>query len=334
MLNEVAGRLAEARNSLLGVSDPIVISPAEEDAFAALIGDWDPMHNDPDWRQTGSSGPIVLGVHTLARIEKLLRDCEPIRAAASELTVTTQGLDRVRFPAPFPVSAAARIEVSVTDVAERDDGVLLRTSHRCVVGGSDKPAMVASHVALLHTRSPQGTAAELPADGRPMIEHIPPGTAMAPAARYDDHFFAMVASRSGDWLKATPWTSVSDREAHVFALLTGGSSEDGGSRAHPFAGRPIPRLQLLALRAYFSPYVGLPVLTDESMMAYNYGVDSARWYGDVLPGARFRDHVQLTAVERRAPGDYLVTTHHALEVEGNPHAVLVADSKTFYRSTH
>ena len=34
-----------------------------------------------------------------------------------------------------------------------------------------------------------------------------------------------------------------------------------------------------------------------------------------------------------APGDYLVTTRHVVEAEGDPGAALVADCKTLYRVT-
>lgn len=343
-LNALAGRLAGTAGQVLGRSGPIVITQAEEDAFAALIGDWDPMHNDPRWQARNNDGPIVLGYHMLARLADLVRGCPPLAEAAGSVAVTTTGLDGVRFPAPLPVGATAEVEVSVAGVTAGAGGIVLTTTHRCTIEGSDRPTMVATHTALLTGRAtgpgssgrPDSAGPAGPAGGGPAtaVADIPAGAPLPPAAAYDDRFFTALARRAGEWLGSTQWTSVSDREAHAFALLCGSSGDPGGhSPAHPFAGRPVPRLHLLALRAYFSPQVGLPVLTDESMMAFNYGVDRARWRGAVLPGTRLRDHVQLAAVRARAPGDYLVTTRHVVEAEGDPGAVLVADCKTLYRVT-
>jgi acyl dehydratase len=333
LVRRAAVRLAEASGSVTGVADPIVVSQPEEDAFAALIGDWDPMHNDPGWRAVNSDGPIVLGFHVLARLEDLVRRCALVRDAAPGFTVTTIGLSGVRFPSPFPVGATGHAEITIADAVEREGGIVLTTSHRCAVPAAAKPAMVARHTAFLTPGQAARPAPQLAGQVAMTIAGIPAGTAIPHAARHDARFFAALADRGGAWLGATPWTSVSDREAHAFALLCGNlGSNDAASLAHPFAGRPVPPLHLLALRAYFSPSVGLPVLTDDSMMAFNYGVDAASWRGAVFPGTRLRDHVQLRGVEARAPGDYLVTTRHVLEAEGDPYGVLVADCKTLYRS--
>jgi acyl dehydratase len=334
-LLEATRRLSAVKGSVLPASEPIVITQPEEDAFAALIGDWDPMHNDPSWRLADSSGPIVLGYHMLARAEDFVRACAPLRDAIWDLDMLTLGLEGVRFPSPFPVGAPARAEVTITDVTEHGDGVLLTTTQQCAIDSASKPTMVARHVALLAARASITSAAAPPGCEYVDIAGIPAGTPVPAVTVHDAAFFTSLAGRSGEWLGTTPWTSISDREAHAFALLCGSIGQDQApaSRAHPFAGHPVSRLHLLALRAYFSAQVGLPVLTDESMMAFNYGVDSARWYADVLPGTRLRDHVQLRAVQQRRASDYLVTTRHALEAEGTPGAVLVADCKTLYRTT-
>ncbi len=71
-LDELAGKCG----GILGEPGPFTVSQGEEDAFALLIGDWDPMHNDPDWKLDRSwGGPILLGFHVLARAENFLRAC-------------------------------------------------------------------------------------------------------------------------------------------------------------------------------------------------------------------------------------------------------------------
>jgi acyl dehydratase len=339
-LASLEASLASARGTVIGTSGPLRISPPEEDAFAALIGDWDPMHNDPAWQ--AGDGPIVLGFHVLARVDADLRRCPVFGRAAAPVLVSAVGLDHVRFPAPFPVGAPVRSQTSLVDVARSWAGLALTTKHRYSLADQSKPVLVGDLLSLVETEIDEhavvqsSAAAGEAGDGAVAIADLADGSPLAPPTRHDDAYYAGLAKRAGQWLGATAWTCISDREAHAFALLTGDDGSAGAdlwSRAHPFQGRPVPPLQLLALRAYFSPLVGLPVLTDDSMMAFNYGVDRARWYGPVPAGTRLRDHVQLTGVQARRPGDHLVSTRHVLEAEGNDFAVLVADCKTLYRTS-
>ena len=341
-LAELEERLREARGAVIEIPGRLRISQAEEDAFAALIGDWDPMHNDPAWRMAAGDGPIVLGFHSLARIENDLRTCPLMAQAAGTVRTRTAGLGNVRFPSPFPVGAPARAEVTVTDVTRQGASLTLTTTHRYVIDGAPGPLMVAElHSAVTATGDDSNTRQlslpDQPVPASAMLRDVPGGVRVAPSSQHGSAFYDGLAERRGQWLGSTPWTSVSDREAHAFALLAGddgaGTGADLPARAHPFLNADIPPMQLLALRAYFSPLVGLPVLTDESMMAFNYGVDRARWHGSVPAGTRLRDHVQLRDVQARRPGDYLVTTRHLMEAEGQDVAALVADCKTLYRTS-
>ena len=106
VLASLEASLASALGTVIGTSGPLRISPPEEDAFAALIGDWDPMHNDPAWRMAAGDGPIMLGFHVLARVDADVRRCPVFGHAAAPLRVSAVGLDHVRFPAPFPVRPA------------------------------------------------------------------------------------------------------------------------------------------------------------------------------------------------------------------------------------
>lgn len=342
MLADLQARLEQARGAGLPVPGRVLISQAEEDAFAALIGDWDPMHNDPAWRMAAGDGPIVLGFHALARVENDLRTCSLIAEAAGTLRTRTVGLGNVRFPSPFPVGVAARAEITVTDVNRQGSGLALTTAHRYSIDGAPKPLMIAELHTVVTAAGHDGATGRPPSQPdhvsrAPAIRDVPAGEPAAPSSDHGRAFYDALADRRGQWLGSTAWTSVSDREAHAFALLAGDDGTRPGAglpdRAHPYLNADVPPLQLLALRAYFSPMVGLPVLTDESMMAFNYGVDTARWYGPVPAGTPLRDHVQLLDVRARRPGDYLVTTRHLMEAEGADDAALVADCKTLYRTS-
>lgn len=328
------GELAQRCGEVLGVSGPFTVSQLEEDAFAALIGDWDPMHNDPGWQLDKAwNGPIVLGFHVLARAENFLRACGlPAAGNTDEIFVTT-GLDRVRFASPLPVGAEVRAEVVLEAVERQGTHALVRTRHRTHLASGDRPTMVAEHLGALTDAGQYPEILGVISGEPPLIADIPPGSRIAESAVHDDRFYEGAAARAGDWLGSTPWTAISDREADAFAVLTGGNPADRHRRPAPgdaAARGLVDPLHLLALRAFFMPFVGLPVLSDERMAAFNYGIDRARWYGAVPIGCELRDHVQLQEVRMKDPGRYLVSTRHVVEVKGHDRAFMSADCLTLF----
>jgi acyl dehydratase len=325
---------AEGCGSMLGPLLPFTISQQEEDAFAALIGDWDPMHNDAAWQLDSQwGGPIVLGFHVLARIESLMRGYGVPPGGVDNETFVTTGLNRVRFTSPLPVGTEARAEVILESVDEQQDHATVRTTCRTWVVGADRPTMVAEHLGVLcRTEVYADVMANVNADPPPIAE-IPPGSPVAEAAVHDGDFYDSMHTRAGEWLGCGPWTVISEREADAFAVLTGGLPAYRRSRsaaARTDSRGLVDPLHLLALRAYFMPGVGLPVLSDSRMAAFNYGIDRARWYGTVPVGCELRDHVRLLTVTTKAPGRYLVSTRHIVEASGHSHAVLSADCLTLF----
>jgi acyl dehydratase len=329
-LDELADRCGE----VLGVTGPFTVSQLEEDAFAALIGDWDPMHNDPAWQLDPAwSGPIVLGFHVLARAESFLRACGLPAPGRPDGVFVTTGLDRVRFTSPLPVGAEVRAEVALEAVERLGTHALVRTRHQTRVAAAERPTMVAEHLGAFMNAGQYPEILAAISGKPPLIADIPPGSRIATSAVHDERFYEGVAARAGDWLGSTPWTTISDREADAFAVLAGGTPSDRHRRPAP--GDPAVRglvdpLHLLALRAYFMPFVGLPVLSDERMAAFNYGIDRARWYDAVPIGCELRDHVQLQEVRVKDPGRYLVSTRHIVEARGHDHAFLAADCLTLF----
>jgi len=193
--------------------------------------------------------------------------------------------------------------------------------------------MVASHVgAFLFGRHDLGRLLD---DQPALVVDIPQGTPVAPSTEHGAAFYARVLERVGDWLGATPWTEVDKRSVDVFNLLSGKPgaihSDPAWDRDHgPWRTTIVNPLHLLALRSFLMPQVGLPVLTDDWMAAFNYGVDRARWYAPVPAGTRLRDHVQIVEAREKDPGRYLVKTRHLLEAEGEPRAVLTADTLSLF----
>jgi acyl dehydratase len=311
-----------------------VISQIEEDVFAALIGDTDPMHNDPSWKfDQAWGGTVVLGFHVLTRVESFLRECGVPARSDEKAAFLTMGLGRVRFASPLPVGAKVHAEVTLDSVEPQDDCVILRTTHRTLIEGSERPTMVAAHVGAFFFSAPRFQGV-LDAQEGISIAEIPDGHPIAPSPVHDEAFYEGVSRRTGDWLGATPWTVIEQRDADAFAILTTGlePSYNNPVRAAngPFGHSIVRPLQLLALRAYFMPPVGLPVLSDEKMAAFNYGLDGVRWYAAVEPGTPVRDHVRLTSVRLKEPGRYLIATRHVVEARGQKRAVMEADSLSLF----
>lgn len=313
-----------------GLSKPFTIDQFEENVFAALIGDYDPMHNDPSWQFDESlKQPIVLGFHALALSERYLRE-SGIPSAGSGLAVTTIGLGRVRFVAPLPVGQEARCSVRLDDAEIVGESANIRTTLTLARTDSQTPTMLAEHVGRVSTDGEQfsgGGAHHSALPPGPEIRSIPRGTPITDTGPYDNAFYEVVQKRAGQWLGSTPWTAVDSRSANTFRVLldayTAVANHPGKSPDGPTALTVHP-LHLLALRSYFMPQVGLPVLTDANMAAFNYGLDGATWYDRVPVESRVRDHVQLQDVRQKSQGRWLVKTRHVVEAEGRSTAVLDA----------
>lgn len=320
---------------ILGTTRPFSISQLEEDVFACLIGDWDPMHNVPAWKFDSQwQGTIVLGYHVLARAESFLRECGLLAHASDDVTFLTVGLGRTRIPSPFPVGDEARAEVALRGVEIRDDHALMRTTLTMTPIGSSRPTMTADHDGAFFFERPHfnGIFAD---DYATVISDIPDGSPIAHSNLHDESFYDGVVARTGEWLGSTPWTVIEQREADAFAVLTGGfdplyNDPSWAQSQGPFGHSILRPLHLLALRSYFLPQVGLPVLSDERMAAFNYGLDQVRWHNELTPGTPMRDHVQLLDVTVKSAGNYLVKTRHVVEAQGEERDIFSADCLTYY----
>jgi acyl dehydratase len=129
----------------IGVGEWLTIEPLEEDLFAALIGDYDPMHNDPAWgADTGLGGAVVLGNQVLSMIPRFLMHHGFPAVSNERLRYRPYRLERVRFVRPLPVSRPFRDHARLERVEASSHGMyLVTTSHEVEVKGNDRPFMVA-----------------------------------------------------------------------------------------------------------------------------------------------------------------------------------------------
>jgi len=133
----------------LGTGSWTTVTQPMIDDFAAVTGDRQWIHVDPDRAAAGPfGGTIAHGYLTLALLPLLLSDAFEIAGFRMKVNY---GLDRVRLPAPVPVGSRLRAQATLTSVEAtgRGERVVVRTTVQ--IDGTDAPACVADTVSLLVT---------------------------------------------------------------------------------------------------------------------------------------------------------------------------------------
>ena len=104
----------------MGASEFRTIDQAQIDAFAAVTGDRQWIHLDPDRAAAGPFGrPIAHGMLTLSLGIALLD--EVFRVDGVTL-VLNKGFDRVRFATPVPAGARVRLVAELLEVKRHAHG--------------------------------------------------------------------------------------------------------------------------------------------------------------------------------------------------------------------
>jgi acyl dehydratase len=133
--------LASRVGQVLGCSDWHVVEQADANAFGATTHDEQWIHTDPQRAAAGPFGrTIAHGYLTLSLATSLVDEVLRVSDAAF---VVNYGLDRVRFPAPLPLGAQVRAEVSLSALREIAGGVQVTLHLVYEVVGQDKPCCVA-----------------------------------------------------------------------------------------------------------------------------------------------------------------------------------------------
>lgn len=125
----------------LGVSRWHEVTQEEINRFAAVTGDDQWIHVDPDRaRETPFGGTIAHGYYTLSLAPMFAYELYEITDISFGVNY---GVNRVRFPAALPVGARVRMRAALTDVAEVPGGLQLTTSLTFECDAADKPVCVA-----------------------------------------------------------------------------------------------------------------------------------------------------------------------------------------------
>ncbi len=126
-------------------------------------------------------------------------------------------------------------------------------------------------------------------------------------------------------LGISAWTSISKREADAFDRITGIEIDfalhSGGLRRTA----PVNPFHILAVLSGFASALGVPgIETTPYITMLNYGYDQVEWHAPLESGTPFRDHVVLTEVVARRPGEYLMVQRHEVEAEGHSDPIMTA----------
>jgi len=135
--------------SAIGVSDWVMIDQTRIDQFAAVTGDDQWIHVDPERAAAGMFGTTVAhGFLTLSLLPLFIRSSHKINGARMSVNY---GLNRVRFPAPVPVNSRLRGHFKLLAFEPIDGGVQLATEVSVEREGQTKPVCVAESVGRLYT---------------------------------------------------------------------------------------------------------------------------------------------------------------------------------------
>lgn len=139
-LDDVRRRVGEH----VGSSRWVRIGQPMIDTFGDVTFDRNWIHCDPERAAaTPFGGTIAHGYHSLALIGGLIQEVLQVQGTSMALNY---GISKARFPAPVPVGAAVRVDITLAGAA--DAGTALDVTWHAVVEieGTTKPACAADIV--------------------------------------------------------------------------------------------------------------------------------------------------------------------------------------------
>lgn len=135
----------------LGVGEWYAVTQADVNQFAALTGDDQFIHVDPEAaRQTSFGGTIAHGFLTLSLLPQLGKSLRGIVVALPHRVSINYGLNKVRFMSPLRIPASIRLRSKLLSVEQHGQGQIQIIYGKTVeVEGQSKPALYAESIDLL-----------------------------------------------------------------------------------------------------------------------------------------------------------------------------------------
>jgi len=126
-----------------GVSEWLAVTQDLIDEFAAVTGDRQWIHVDPERarRESPFGATVAHGFLTVALLSRLVSQAVELRTD-SKMRVN-YGFNRLRFPAPVPAGGRIRAHVTPNAVREFDGGIEIAWGVIVEVENQTKPALAA-----------------------------------------------------------------------------------------------------------------------------------------------------------------------------------------------
>jgi acyl dehydratase len=126
-----------------GVSDWLTVTQELIDGFAALTGDQQWIHVDPERarRESPFGTTVAHGFLTVALLSKLVSQAVNLQIE-SKMRIN-YGFNRLRFPAPVLAGSRIRAHVTPTAIREIDGGVEIAWGVTVEIENQPKPALAA-----------------------------------------------------------------------------------------------------------------------------------------------------------------------------------------------
>ena len=143
-LNELKSMTGEK----LPDSDWIVITQEMINDFANATLDKQWVHVDEERaaKESPFKSTIAHGFMSLSLLSKMLEDLIIIDSLKMGLNY---GLNYVRFPHPVPVNSKLKVQSSIKNIEDQQQGVKITFSCTVVIEGIEKPACVAEFLAMM-----------------------------------------------------------------------------------------------------------------------------------------------------------------------------------------
>lgn len=138
---ETPQELLEHVGSHLGETDWLTIDQNRINLFADATGDHQWIHVDVEKASQGPFGrPIAHGYLTASLANYFLPQLLDVRGTSMGVNY---GCDKIRFPAPVPVSSRVRGNATLTSAeTTKDGGIQVKVTVTIEIEGSERPACV------------------------------------------------------------------------------------------------------------------------------------------------------------------------------------------------